>query len=186
MTSRIVRTRHGWRALPWVVLLMWASGCAAPAPSSTVQVFTGSTPTASPMPFAIGTALPSAPNPCDQRVLRTVTFTKKSGTTRLRITYKDTASVVSDKGALAFVVGRIDDVAIAKPTGLRMQFALVPLGTSLYTYYTSFTLVGYADGVAQGSHTLSFIYDTKAGPLGATFSCFVESEPFLLEIAETS
>ena len=94
--------------------------------------------------------------------------------------------MVSNNGGLAFVIGRVDDVAIAKPTGLRMQFALVPIGTSLHSYYTSFTLVGYADGVAQGSHTLSFIYDTKAGPLGATFSCFVDSEPFLLEIDETA
>ena len=40
-------------------------------------------------------------------------------------------------------------------------------------------LVGYADGVTQGSHTLSFIYDNKAGPLGANFMCFVDSDPFL-------
>jgi hypothetical protein len=138
------------------------------------------------MPFASGTTLASTPNPCDQRVLRTVTFTKKSSTTRLRITYKDTAAVISNNGGTAFVVGRIDDVAIAKPTGLRMLFALVPIGTNFYSYYASFTLVGYADGVAQGSHTLSFIYDNKPGPLGATFSCFVDSDPFLLEIDETA
>jgi hypothetical protein len=115
-----------------------------------------------------------------------VTFTKKSSTTRLRITYKDTAAVLSNNGGTAFVVGRIDDVAIAKPTGLRMLFGLVPVGTNFYSYYASFTLVGYADGVAQGSHTLSFIYDNKPGPLGATFSCFVDGDPFLLEIDETA
>jgi hypothetical protein len=131
-----------------------------------------------------GITLAPTPNPCDQRVLRSVTFTKKSATTRLRITYKDTAAVVANNGGTAIIVGRIDNVAVAKPTGLRMLFGLLPVGTNFFSYYASFTLVGYADGVTQGSHTLSFIYDNKAGPLGATFMCFVDSDPFLLEIDE--
>ena len=86
MASRNVGTRYGLCAPPWVVLPMWASGCAAPSPSSTVQVFTGSTPAVSPMPSANGTTLASTPSLCDQRVLRAVTFIRKSNTTRLRIT----------------------------------------------------------------------------------------------------
>lgn len=136
------------------------------------------------MPMTGGATLAPTPNPCDQRVLRSVTFTKKSSTTRLRITYKDTAAVVGNNGGLVVIVGRIDDVAIAKPTGLRVLFGMMQAGTNFYSYYSSFMLVGYADGVAQGSHTLSFIYDNKAGPLGGTFSCFVDSDPFLLEIVE--
>jgi len=132
------------------------------------------------------TTLAPTPNPCDQRVLRSVTFTKKSATTRLRITYKDTAGVVATAGGLVGIAGRIDNVAIAKPTGLRMIFGMVQAGNNFFSYYESFTLVGYADEVTAGSHTLSFIYDNKAGPLGATFMCFVDSDPFLLEILETS
>ena len=184
MATRNPGTRYGLCVLSGIALLTWAGGCAAPSPSSTMQVFTGSTPSASPMPMAGGATLAPTPNPCDQRVLRSVTFTKKSGTTRLRITYKDTAAVVANGGGSAIVVGRIDNVAIANPTGLRMSFGLLPVGTNFFSYYAGFTLVGYADGVTQGSHTLSFIYDNKAGPLGATFMCFVDSDPFLLEIAE--
>ena len=85
------------------------------------------------MPFPGATALAATPNPCDQRVLRTVTFTKKSSATRLRVTYKDTAAVVSNNGGAALVVGRIDNVAIANPTGLRMFFGLLPVGTNFYS-----------------------------------------------------
>jgi hypothetical protein len=186
MASRNVGTRHSLGAVSWVVLVMWVSGCAPASSSSPVQVFTGSTPAVSQMPVAGETTIAATPNPCDQRVLRTVTFTKTSSTTRLRITYKDTAAVVATNGGRVFVVGRIDNVPITQPTGLQMMFGLVPVGVGLFSHHASFTLVGYADGVAQGSHTLSFIYDNKPGPLGATFSCFVDSDPFLLEIAETA
>jgi hypothetical protein len=186
MANRNIGTRRRLCALPWVVLLMWVSGCAAPSSSSPVQVFTGSTPAVAQVPLAGETTIAATPNPCEARVLRTVTFTKSSSATRLRITYKDTAAVVANNGGRVFVVGRLDNVAIAQPTGLQMMFALVPVGTGLFSHYGSFTLVGYADGVAQGSHTLSFIYDNKAGPLGATFSCFVDSDPFLIEIDETA
>jgi len=136
------------------------------------------------MPLGPVTTLAPTPNPCDQRVLRSVTFTKKSATTRLRITYKDTAGVVGNNSGLVGIVGRVDNVAISKPTGLRMVFGMGPAGTNFFSYYSSFTLVGYADGVTQGSHTLSFIYENKAGPLGGTFMCCVDSEPFLIEIDE--
>jgi hypothetical protein len=184
---RNVGTLYRLWALPLVVLVL-ASGCAAPPPSSTMQVFTGSTPGASQTPsLASPTKLDSNPNPCEQRVLRTITFTKKSGTTRLRISYKDTASVQSNNSGLAVIVGRIDNVPITNPTGLQMHFAMARVDNGFSLYNSSFTLIGYADGVAKGSHTLSFIYDNRQGPLGnIEYSCFVDSDPFFIEIVETS
>ena len=115
--------------------------------------------------------------------IRTAIFKKQSGGTRLRITYKDTASAVGNKGGSVFIVGRIDGVAITSPTGLRMEFGNVPAGTNFYSFGGSFTLVGYADGIAQGSHTLTFVYDTKS-LLGGSFTCLRDTEPFLIEIDE--
>ena len=64
-----------------------------------------------------------------------------------------------------------------------MQFALVRSGL-VCIHYTSFTLVGYATVWRRTTRCRSSM--TQAGPLGGTFSCFVDSEPFLLEINETA
>lgn len=185
--TRNVGTLYRLWALPLVVLVL-ASGCAAPPPSITTQVFTGSTPGASKAPSLASLAkLDSNPNPCEQRVLRTVTFTKKSDTTRLRISYKDAAVVLSNNAGLAVIVGRIDNVPITNPTGLQMHFAVPQVNNGFALYNSSFTLIGYADGVVKGSHTLSFIYDNRQGPLNNNeYSCFVDSDPFFIEIVETS
>ena len=145
--------------------------CAARPASSGSQVFTGSTPSAMPISCAGAEAI------------RTATFKKQSAGTRLRITYKDTASAVGTKGGSVFILGRIDGHAITSPTGLRMAFGNVPAGTNFYSFGGSFTLVGYADGLAQGNHTLTFVYDTKS-LLNGSFTCFRDTEPFLIEIDE--
>ena len=90
-------------------------------------------------------------------------------------------------GGLAVIVGRIDNVPITNPTALQMHFAMMRVDNGFALYNSSFTLIGYADGVAKGSHTLSFIYDNRQGPLGnIEYSCFVDSDPFFIEIVETS
>jgi hypothetical protein len=180
-----VRNPRGSLATGWFVIFIVASSCAPQSPSGNAQVFSGSTPASTPMPLVSGGTLISTPNSCVDRTIRTVTFTKKSASTRLRITYKDTAAAIANNGGALFVVGRIDGVAVTKPTGARMQFAVGPAGTNVYSYYGSFTLVAYADDVAQGSHTLAFVYETKSGALETTFSCFIAGEPFLIEIEET-
>jgi hypothetical protein len=158
-----------------VALPLAAIGCASPAspppPSNAPLVVTGVT---------TSTGLISCAGAED---IRSTTFTKQSASTRLRITYKDTVSASSTSGGSVSVVGRIDSAAVASPTGLRMAFGNVPRGTNFFEYYGSFTLVGYAHDVAAGSHTLSFVYESKA-LLPSNFTCFRATEPFMIEIEE--
>jgi hypothetical protein len=163
-----------------MVVISLAGGCAqeaAPAGALApgVQVFSGTA------------ANSSSPALCSgEEALRTVTFGKQSAATRLRITYKDTVSAVSTKGGRLSVVGKVDGAAVTSPTGLQMGFVDVPRGPNLFAFLWSFTLIGYADGVPQGNHSLAFVYAPDPGVLpDNTFICFRRDEPFLIEIAET-
>jgi hypothetical protein len=171
----IEQARVGARLALMVTLPLAAIGCASPAspppPSNAPLVVTGVT---------TSTGLISCAGAED---IRSTTFTKQSASTRLRITYKDTVSASSTSGGSVSVVGRIDSAAVASPTALRMEFGNVPRGTNYFEFYGSFTLVGYADGVAAGSHTLSFVYESKA-TLPSNFTCFRATEPFMIEIEE--
>jgi hypothetical protein len=186
-TRRHIRNRGCALATACLLTFVVSTGCAPSSQSSNIQVFSGISPRSRPMPLLSGGPLAPGLNPCAQRTLHTVNFTKKSVGTRLRITYKDTASALATPhGGVLLIIGKIDDVAVTKPTGMRMAFATWPAGTDIHEYRASFTMVGYADGVAQGSHTLAFVYDAETGgPLKSTLFCFDEAEPFLIEVNET-
>ena len=111
--------------------------------------------------------------------IRSVNFTKSSATSRLRITYKDTAGASSPVQSYIFVVGKIDNLTITNPTRLQMYFQTFA-ESGFFSLRNSFTLIGYANNVAAGNHTLSFGYEYGVG----VPSCFRSDEPFFIEIEE--
>jgi hypothetical protein len=115
--------------------------------------------------------------------ISSATFTKSSTASRLRITFKDTASVVGPNGFSLLVSVRIDGVLVSSPTALRMFFASINAGSGLFQVFTSFTGVGYADAVSAGTHTLTTTY-AHTSTLGGTYTCFRDTEPYLIEIEE--
>ncbi len=114
--------------------------------------------------------------------IRSATFTKSSDASRLRITFKDTASAFGPNSFTLFVSVRIDGVLVSSPTALRMSFASSG-ENGLFFLTTAFAPVGYADGVAAGTHTLTTTYNHTA-ILGGSFTCFRDTEPYLIEIEE--
>ena len=125
-------------------------------------------------------------------VIRTVTFTKSSAASRLRITFKDTADADGDStsGFDLEVFVRIDGVDIINPTPLKMYFKgkvrlLQSFPTPIFATQVkdSFTGVGYADGVAAGTHTLTTHYKSN-GNIATEVTCRSSSNPYLIEIEE--
>jgi len=47
----------------------------------------------------------------------------------------------------------------------------------------SFTAVGYANGVAAGTHVLTTTYSHTSN-LGDSFQCYRDCEPYLIEVEE--
>ena len=113
--------------------------------------------------------------------LRTATFTKSLATSRLRITYKDHALGIGDTRFGLFVEVRIDDALVSSPTQIRVLYDSVLSNT--WKVDNSFTVVGYADGIAAGTHSLTTTYRHN-GSVGTIFTCFRTSEPYLIEIEE--
>lgn len=161
--------------------LMVSDGTAWVSVSSPkVQTFTDVT-VSSPL-FCIG----STP------VIRTVTFTKSSAASRLRITFKDTANADGQHptGFDLEVFVMIDGVAVINPTPMKMSFrgktiVVQTFPTLLFSSQVkdSFTGVGYADGVAAGTHTLTTHYKSN-GNLVFGVNCLRSSDPYLIEIEE--
>jgi hypothetical protein len=150
----------------------WIDLSAATTAARQIQTFSGATASSNFNCTATTTAI------------RTATFTKSSAASRLRITFKDTASAFGPNSFTLFVSVRIDGVLISSPTALRMSFASVG-GNGLFFLTDSFTGVGYADGVSAGTHTLTTTY-SYTSLLGGSFTCFRETEPYLIEIEEIS
>jgi len=114
--------------------------------------------------------------------IRTATFTKSSAASRLRITFKETASAFGPNSFTLFVSVRIGGVLVSSPTALRMAFASSG-ENGLFFLTDSFTAVGYADGVAAGTHTLTTTY-SHTSLFGGSFTCYRSDEPYLIEIEE--
>ena len=140
----------------------------SPSASPNIQTFSGAT-------------APVTQVSCTGTVaIRTSIFTKNSATSRLRITYKDTAYGIGGSGFNLIVLGKIDGTAISDPIGLRMVFNSDNVG-GVFLLYNSFTAFGYANNVTAGSHTLTFVYNFNSA---ATGTCYRDTEPFQIEIEE--
>jgi hypothetical protein len=93
--------------------------------------------------------------PCADPI-RTVTFDKQSDSSRLRIGYTDLAFVYAETAFQTgfFVEVKLDGQPLS-PTQLRNG---VTGGSVPSILDEDFTIFGYADGVAAGSHTLTTVY----------------------------
>jgi hypothetical protein len=124
----------------------------------------------------------------------TVQFTKLTDSSRLRIGYSDVAYVrasSSEVNSFPWVEAKIDDNSIT-PTPLRMQFLYQDQDAAVATEYSrQFAIFGYAEGIAQGSHTLTVRYhfDSTGGTgrrcyRGNPFFVPPRVDPFEIEIEE--
>lgn len=110
-----------------------------------VQIFTGNpgTTDANCLP-----AMLSSP-------IRTVTFTKSSDASRLRITYRDTASVANSTSfgfGIYMFIDYVNQLSLS-----RWDVAFRHPGSTVFIDQ-GFTTVGYVDGIAAGTHTFTSGY----------------------------
>jgi hypothetical protein len=120
--------------------------------------------------------------------IRSVTFTKESGTSRLRITYRDKAWVNAHPHTYtALVQVHIDGVAIDL---LETAFDAINSPSGEFAFHSvssPFVTIGYANGVAAGTHTLSSVYvvtgNTALGTSAPNFG-FIPDSPYFIEIEE--
>jgi hypothetical protein len=129
----------------------------------------------------------SGPIRVDQpHAIRSVTFVKESAASRLRITYRDTASInVHPIGYTARVQVHIDGVPVDVLETAFIANNSPSDGFPFYSVATPFVTIGYAEGIAAGTHTLSSVYVVTgtliSGP--PTFG-FIPDTPFFIEIEE--
>ncbi|MGE5693570.1 MAG: hypothetical protein ACM3YF_07315 [Candidatus Zixiibacteriota bacterium] len=113
---------------------------------------------------------------------RSVTFTKVQGNSRLRITYSDNIHVFGSGAQTSTWEIMLDGSPISNPNPLKMAF-YSSNSTTAYTHQPT-TLVGYANGVSAGAHTVSVrVYPTPGySPSSNAYTGWQSS--FLLEVEE--
>ena len=109
---------------------------------------------------------------------RTLSFTKQYAGSRLRITYSDALKLVNTGSIGAWWEVYLDGAPIANPAPLKMA---LPHPGGLPGAYRQSTLVGYAEGVSAGAHTISV--QVNASALTTETSTGKDST-FLLEVEE--
>lgn len=111
--------------------------------------------------------------------IRSISFNKVSAASRLRITYKDEFTVLSGASFSAFRVEVRIDGATTSPVSMTNQFSTSCSG-GLCSGGEDETIVGYADGIAAGSHTFTSVY---TGFLFGSPTCYRPAK-YLVEIEE--
>lgn len=155
--------------------LMVSNGTVWTSASSRIQTFSGELASGSFDCFATTTAI------------RTVTFTKSSAASRLRITVRDVVSATGPGAFYLFLNTRIDGVFVSNPTNFRM---ISPshyddrLFSRASTVRNTITAVGYANGVAAGTHTFTTTYSFQVIDVGGTYTCYRDPDAYLIEIEE--
>jgi hypothetical protein len=125
----------------------------------------------------------------DAALAQTTAFTYQGrlSDNRLRITIRDTASAVGPGAFYLFLKARIDGSFISSPTNFRV------INLSSYdnlfssrnsTVRNTFTTVGYANGIAAGTHTFTTTYTFQVIDTGGTYTCNREPDAYLIEIEE--
>ena len=122
--------------------------------------------------------------------IRTATFTKSSSASRLRITVRDVAKGTGPGIFYLTVNFRIDGIFISNPTNMTMKFIsnqnhqAVP-GTPPRVDNT-FTAVGYANGIAAGTHIFTTTYSVQPIDVvgGEPYTCYRHPDAYLIEIEE--
>ena len=155
--------------------LMVSNGTAWTSASSRIQTFSGENESDNFDCTATTTAI------------RSVTFTKSSAASRLRITVRDVTSAVGPGAFYLFLNTRIDGSFVSSPT----NFRVITLSSydDLFssrnsTVRNTFTTVGYANGIAAGTHTFTTTYSFQVLDIGGTYTCKREPDAYLIEIEE--
>jgi len=117
--------------------------------------------------------------PCTSNI-RSVSFTKNAAATRLRVTYRDSPYAAGFGSFSGFdVIVKIDG-AIFSPVTLANSFTVTAIGGGSYQGGQDITIVGYAEGIGAGTHTLT----TNYGPfLSGSPACY-QPNRYLIEIEE--
>lgn len=111
--------------------------------------------------------------------IRSISFNKVSTLTRLRITYKDEFAVLSAASFSAFRVEVRIDNATTSPVSMTNQFGVSCSG-GLCSGGEDETFVGYANGIAAGTHTFTSLY---TGFISGSPICYRPAK-YLVEIEE--
>lgn len=117
--------------------------------------------------------------PCTSSI-RSVTFAKSLASSRLRIVYNDSPYAASFGSFSGFDVEVKIDGAVASPVRLTRSFSVTPVGGGSYNGGEDATIIGYADGIGAGNHTLTTSYSSF---LIGSPACYRPSK-YLIEIEE--
>ncbi|MBS1793894.1 MAG: hypothetical protein JSS81_08565 [Acidobacteria bacterium] len=122
---------------------------------------------------------------CDQSNIiptRTVTFNKLSGSSRLRITYKDKAKTSGSANFFTInIEARIDGAAVTPQPVLTIFDAQNDPTINIYFVDEPFSIVGIAENITAGTHTFTAHLLRGAN---APVVCFVTNVPYFIEIEE--
>ena len=112
--------------------------------------------------------------------IRSVSFTKNSASTRLRVTYRD-SPYAANFGSFSTmeVVVRIDGAAFS-PVSLSNSFRVHALGGGSFDSGEEETFLGYAEGISAGTHTLT----TNYSPFMTGAPACYRPAKYLIEIEE--
>lgn len=117
--------------------------------------------------------------PCTSNI-RSVSFTKNSAATRLRVTYKDSPYAAGFGSFSGFdVIVKIDGAAFS-PVSLSNSFSVTSLGGGSFQGGQDVNIVGYAENISAGTHTLTTNYGSFL--VGAP-ACYRNTK-YLIEIEE--
>lgn len=117
---------------------------------------------------------------------RSVSFTKSSAASRLRITYRDKAKTAGSANFFGVNVNvKINGTSI---TPLLTVFdaensPFAGTTTASWSISSPFTTVGFVSGIAAGTHTLTSEY-IRVNSANAPVICYVTNNPFFVEIEE--
>ena len=112
--------------------------------------------------------------------IRSVSFTKNSAATRLRVTYRDSPYAAGFGSFSAMEVVVKIDGAIFSPVSLSNSFRVNALGGGSFDSGEEETIVGYAEGISAGTHTLTTNYSPF---LTGAPACYRPTK-YLIEIEE--
>lgn len=111
--------------------------------------------------------------------IRSISFNKISAASRLRITYKDEFAVLSGESFSTFRAEVRIDGETTSPVSMTNQFGST-CSNGICSGGEDETIVGYADGIAAGSHIFTSVY---TGFLFGSPTCYRPAK-YLVEIEE--
>ncbi len=123
---------------------------------------------------------PTLSFPCLTNI-QSVTFTKNSASTRLRVTYQDSPLSVSNVSFGQFdLVAKIDGATFS-PVSMINRFLVIQTSLGSFVGSKELNLVGYAEGISAGTHTFTTNFTP---PQGGSHQLCQRGASYLIEIEE--